>query len=523
MLERAYREALEALQNAQDRRYDHTLPLKETGHVKSTGDGIARIAGLPRVQLGELIALAGQGRAMVLDMTESEVGVVLMDHLPSLKTGALAYRTGDVARVPVGEGLIGRIIDPLGRPLDGGPPPASADFYPAERAPRPITDRAPVERPLQTGIKVIDALVPIGRGQRQLILGDRQIGKTSIALDTMVNQKDHNVICIYLAVGQQQAAVARVVADLRQQGAMEHSIVMVASASDPVGIQYLAPYAATSVGEYLMEQGRDVLIIYDDLTKHANTYRELSLLLRRPPGREAYPGDIFYIHSRLLERATHLRKELGGGSLTALPIVETQAENISAYIPTNLISITDGQIYLDPGLYQQGFLPPVDVGLSVSRVGGSAQLPAYQGIVDRLKLTYSQFQELEMFSRISARLDRESQQAIDRGRRLREVLKQPRLRPVTVLEQLAVLVALTEGKFDDVALENMGAAERAVQEHVRTAGHNLDETIDRRETFSPDDREELRALLAEALQTYQKEDDNDDDVSSDRESNSNRT
>ena len=506
MLEAAYRQALIALEEAGKQRFSDALPLRESGRVLNTGDGIARIGGLPGVQLGELVGLPENGRAMVLDMAAKEVGVVLLDHLPSLATGDYAFRTGEVARVPVGETLLGRVMDPLGRPLDGGPPLTSQDYYPAELTPRPITDRAPVERPLQTGIKVIDALVPIGRGQRQLILGDRQVGKTSIALDAIVNQRNQEVICIYLAVGQRQAAVAQVIASLRQHRAMEYTIVMVASASDPVGIQYLAPYAATSVGEYLMEQGHDVLIIYDDLTKHANTYRELSLLLRRPPGREAYPGDIFYIHSRLLERATHLREELGGGSLTALPIVETQAQNISAYIPTNLISITDGQIYLDPGLYQQGFLPPVDVGLSVSRVGGKAQLPAYHGVVGRLKLTYSQFRELEMFSRISARLDQESQQAIDRGRRLREVFKQDLLQPASALEQLAVLVALNDGKLDAVPLEDIARAEQAIKKEIAAHGQALSHSVQAREPLSDEQRAQLEQMLDAALTEFQKKD-----------------
>jgi F-type H+-transporting ATPase subunit alpha len=439
---------------------------------------------------------------MVLDLTADEVGVVLLDSTRSLRTGDYVFRTGEVARVPVGEALLGRVIDPLGRPLDGRRAPPSEHYYPMERPPRPITDRAPVERPLQTGIKAIDALVPIGRGQRQLILGDRQVGKTSIALDAIVNQRGHGVICVYLAVGQRQAATAQIIAALRHQRAMDYTIVMVASGSDPVGLQYLAPYATTSVGEYFMERGHDVLVVYDDLTKHANTYRELSLLLRRPPGREAYPGDIFYIHSRLLERATHLREGLGGGSLTALPIVETQAQNISAYIPTNLISITDGQIYLDPRLYQQGFLPAVDVGLSVSRVGGKAQLPAYQRVVGSLKLTYSQFQELEMFSRISARLDAASQQAIERGRRLREVLKQELLEPVSALNQLAVLLALTEGKLDRVPLAGIPGAERAIRAKLEAEGGPFSAALEARRPMREDERAHLEQLIDDALDQY---------------------
>ncbi|MEW6523889.1 MAG: F0F1 ATP synthase subunit alpha [Bacillota bacterium] len=505
MLEQAYRHALAALHAALCSQRERELPLRESGRVLSTGDGIARVAGLPGVQLGELVQLPG-GFGMVLDLTATAAGVVLLDRVTSLGTGDYVFRTGEVARVPVGEALLGRVIDPLGRPLDGGRAPSTQHYYPVERPPRPISDRAPVERPLQTGIKVIDALVAIGRGQRQLILGDRQVGKTSIALDTMVNQREQGVICIYLAVGQRQAATAQVIAALRQHQAMEYTIVMVASGSDPVGLQYLAPYAATSVGEYFMEHGHDVLVVYDDLTKHANTYRELSLLLRRPPGREAYPGDIFYVHSRLLERATHLREDLGGGSLTALPIVETQAQNISAYIPTNLISITDGQIYLDPGLYQQGFLPAVDVGLSVSRVGGKAQLPAYQGVVGPLKLTYSQYRELEMFSRISARLDDASQQAIDRGRRLREVFKQDLLEPVPPLGQLAALMALTEGKLDPIPLPDIPGAERAIRAKVESEGTALKKVVEARQPLRDHHRAHLEQLIEAALAGFQQRD-----------------
>lgn len=501
MLEQAYRRALAALETVGSRRPPGGLWLRESGRVLSTGDGIARVAGLPEVQLGELVRLPG-GMGMVLDLTMQAAGVVLLDRAWSLGTGDYAFRTGEVARVPVGDMLLGRVIDPLGRPLDGGRALSGQHYYPVERPPRPISDRAPVEQPLQTGIKVIDALVAIGRGQRQLILGDRQVGKTSIALDTIINQRGRGMVCIYLAVGQRQAATAQVIAALRKHRAMDYTVVMVASGSDPVGLQYLAPYAATSVGEYFMEHGHDALVVYDDLTKHANTYRELSLLLRRPPGREAYPGDIFYIHSRLLERATHLRRELGGGSLTALPIVETQAQNISAYVPTNLISITDGQIYLDPGLYQQGFLPAVDVGLSVSRVGGKAQLPAYKRVVGPLKLVYSQYRELEMFSRISARLDSDSQRAIDRGRRMREVFKQDLLDPVSPLGQLAALLALTEGKLDPVPLPEVRGAERAIRAKVESDAKDLHQMVEAKEPLHDQDRARLLELIDAAISGY---------------------
>ena len=364
----------------------------------------------------------------------------------------------------VGEGLLGRVIDPLGRALDGNGPVAASERLPIERPAAAIMDRAPVTVPLQTGLKVIDALIPIGRGQRELILGDRRTGKTAIAIDTILNQRGRDVVCVYCAIGQRASAVAKAVAGLREKGAMDYTVVVVTEGNDPPGLAYIAPYAATSIAEHFMEAGRDVLIVYDDLTHHARAYRELSLLLRRPPGREAFPGDIFYIHSRLLERATHLRKELGGGSLTALPIIETEAQNISAYIPTNLISITDGQIYLSPSLFELGVLPAVDVGKSVSRVGGKAQLAAYRAVTGDLKLAYAQFEERETFSRFGARLDEEARKIIEHGRRIRACLEQPEFAPVPVVEQIAVLLALSAKLFDDVPLERMKEAEQALRE-----------------------------------------------------------
>ncbi len=349
------------------------------------------------------------------------------------------------------------MIDPTGRPLDDGGPVPSREQWPIERPATDIMKRAPVDTPLQTGIKAIDALVPIGRGQRELILGDRQTGKTAIAVDTIINQRDQGVVCIYCAIGQRSSAVAQTVADLREAGAMSYTAVVVATGDDPPGRQFIAPYAATSMAEYFMERGDDVLIVYDDLTRHARAYRELSLLLRRPPGREAYPGDIFYIHSRLLERHTRVT---GAGSMTALPIVETQAQNISAYIPTNLISITDGQIYLSPKLFQHGVLPAIDIGRSVSRVGGQAQMPAYRAVTGDLRLSYSQFEELERFSRYGARLEREKERALERGRRVREVLKQARYEPMSLREQIATLVAVTDGVFDQVPIGDVERVSR---------------------------------------------------------------
>jgi F-type H+-transporting ATPase subunit alpha len=359
-----------------------------------------------------------------------------------------------VMDVPVGDALIGRVINPLGEPIDGKGAIAYTERLPIERPAHAIMDRSPVNTPLQTGLKVIDALIPIGRGQRELILGDRQTGKSAIAIDTILNQHDKKVLCIYCAIGQRASAVAKVVANLQAKGAMEYTVVVVAEGNNSAGLKYIAPYSATSIGEYFMEQGRDVLIVYDDLTEHARAYRELSLLLKRPPGREAFPGDIFYIHSRLLERSTHLSKELKGGSLTALPIIETEAQDISAYIPTNLISITDGQIYLSPTLFESGILPAVDVGKSVSRVGGNAQLPAFRSISD-LKLQYSQFEELESFARFGTRLDENTQKTINHGNRIRECLKQNELAPLSVAEQIIVLLSLTSGLFDDISIEKI--------------------------------------------------------------------
>jgi F-type H+-transporting ATPase subunit alpha len=441
-----------------------TLAPREVGTVTSVATGIARVSGLPGVGFEELMKFPGEVFGIAFNIDEEDVGVVLLGEYRLLHTGDEVERTGRVMDVAVGDGLLGRVIDPLGRPLDNYGPVASNRRLPIEREATAIMDRAPVTMPLQTGIKVIDALIPIGRGQRELILGDRQTGKTAIAIDTILNQRGQDMVCVYCAIGQRASAVAKVVADLREKDAMAYTIVVVTEGNDPPGLTYIAPYVATSIAEHFMEQGRDVLIVYDDLTHHARSYRELSLLLRRPPGREAFPGDIFYIHSRLLERATHLRPELGGGSLTALPIIETEAQNISAYIPTNLISITDGQIYLSPTLFELGVLPAVDVGKSVSRVGGKAQLAAYRAVAGTLKLAYAQFEELETFARFGARLDEHTRQIITHGQRIRACLKQPEFSPVSVPEQIMVLLALLAGFLDSVPLEAMAAAEDALRQ-----------------------------------------------------------
>lgn len=426
------------------------LQAREVGRVMQVSTGVVRVKGLPGTKAMELLRFENGVMGIAFNLDPNEIGVVLLGEKTDLSAGSRVERTGRVVDVPVGKALLGRVIDALGQPLDNAGTINTDLRWPIEREARPIIERAPVTEPLQTGIKVIDALIPIGRGQRQLILGDRQTGKTAIAIDTVLNQHDKNVITVYCAIGQRGSAVAKVIDCLRKADVLKNSVVLVASGESTPGLQYIAPYAATSIAEWFMARGEDVLVIYDDLTRHAHAYRELSLLLRRPPGREAYPGDIFYLHSRLLERATHLKPEFGGGSLTALPIIETQAQNLSAYIPTNLISITDGQVYLSPTLFQKGELPAVDVGKSVSRVGGKAQLPGYLKVSGQLRLAYSQFEELEAFARFGTRLDDATRQSIERGRRVREILKQDENKPLSAFEQIVVLIAVNEGLFDSL-------------------------------------------------------------------------
>jgi F-type H+/Na+-transporting ATPase subunit alpha len=471
--------------------YRPALDVREFGRVKTVSAGIATVSGLPGVGYDELLELPGNLYGIAFNLDEDEVGVVLLGPCNHLSAGAEVRRTGRVMDVPVGGRILGRVLDPLGRPLDDKRPLLSERRAAIERSAPRIMDRAPVTVPLQTGIKLIDALVPIGRGQRELILGDRQTGKTAIAVDTIVNQRGGDVICVYCAIGQRAASVAKVVAELKHFGAMDHTVIVVTEGNDAPGLKYIAPYAATAVAEYFMEAGKDVLIVYDDLTQHARAYRELSLLLRRPPGREAFPGDIFYIHSRLLERATHLGEQLGGGSLTALPIVETEAQNIAAFLPTNLISITDGQLYLSPDLFELGVLPAIDVTKSVSRVGGKAQLPAYRGVTGALKLAYAQFEELETFARFGTRLDERTRKSIEHGRRIRECLKQPQFQSATAAEQILVLLALTNRYFDEVPLEKMDETER----EVRSAAAEIPADILRRilggQDLLSEDREQL--------------------------------
>ena len=471
----------------------------EVGTITTISAGIAKVSGLPAVGFEELVAFPGGVFGIAFNVDQDEIGVVLLGEYWHLHAGDEVERTGRVMDVVVGDGLLGRVLDPLGRPLDGNGAISGSERLPIERPAAHIMDRAPVTVPLQTGLKVIDALIPIGRGQRELVLGDRQTGKTAIAIDTILNQRGQNVVCVYCAIGQRASAVAKTVAVLREKGAMDYSVVVVTEGNDPPGLTYIAPYAATSIAEHFMEGGRDVLIVYDDLTQHARAYRELSLLLRRPPGREAFPGDIFYIHSRLLERATHLRKELGGGSLTALPIIETEAENISAYIPTNLISITDGQIYLSPTLFELGVLPAVDVGKSVSRVGGKAQRAVYRAVAGDLKLAYAQFEELETFARFGARLDEDTRKIIEHGRRIRACLKQPEFAPVSVPAQIAVLLALTAELFDQVPLDRMTDAEHAVHDAAASIPAEVCARFETAVKLNQEDRKLIIEIARQAL------------------------
>jgi len=477
---------------------------REVGTVANVSTGIAIVSGLPGVGFEELLEFPGGIFGIAFNLDETEIGVVLLGDYTGLHAGDKVERTGRVMDVAVGDALLGRVIDPLGRPLDDNGPVNASQRLPVERPAAPIMARAPVTVPLQTGLLAVDALIPIGRGQRELILGDRQTGKTAIALDTILNQRGQNVICIYCAIGQRASAVAKAIAVLRDNEALEYTVVVVAEGDDPPGLAYIAPYAATSIAEQFMEAGRDVLVVYDDLTQHARAYRELSLLLRRPPGREAFPGDIFYIHSRLLERATHLNDEHGGGSLTALPIIETEAQNISAYIPTNLISITDGQIYLSPSLFELGVLPAVDVGKSVSRVGGKAQRAAYRVVAGDLKLAYAQFEELETFARFGARLDENTRKIIEHGQRIRACLKQPEFSPSTVSGQIAVLLALAENLFDAVPLEQMADAQNALRDAAaRSIPPEVCARFESAEKLSVEDRKEVVEIARVALASFQ--------------------
>ena len=476
------------------------LAVDELGVVASVGGNIAAVSGLPRVRADEVVRFAGGEEGLALDLRQDDVGVVLLSSDAGVRTGSEVTRTGRVLDVPVGEALLGRVIDPLGRPRDDAGPVRADVRLPVERPATPIFAREAVRTPLQTGMKVVDALFPIGRGQRELIVGDRQTGKTTLALTTVLAQAHTGVRCVVCAIGQRGSETARWIADLRKRGAMDYTCVVVAGSHEPPGVRYVAPYAATSIAEAWMEDGHDVLIVYDDLTQHARAYRELSLLLRRPPGREAYPGDIFYLHARLLERSTQLR---GGGSLTALPVIETQAQDLSAYIPTNVISITDGQLYLAPGLAARGVLPAVDVGRSVSRVGGKAQNAGYRAVAGDLRLSYAQFEELEGFARFGTELDVETRRAITRGRRVRMVLTQGPYETIPVGEQLCALLAAASGALDDVPVERVRELEVVLRERARAEAGEVLARLDVGEALEDEDRERLRALALRVAREFQ--------------------
>jgi len=435
------------------------VDVAEVGTVISVGDGIARLHGVERAMAGEMLEFPNGLYGIALNLEEESVGAVLLGRSTGVKEGDTVKRTGRIISVPVGDAMLGRVVNSLGQPIDGNGPIATSQFLPIERLAPGVVDRQPVKEPMQTGLKAIDGMVPIGRGQRELIIGDRQTGKTAVAVDAIINQKGLDVVCIYNAIGQKQSTVAQVVRTLEEAGAMEYTIVVSAGASDPAPMLYISPYSACTIGEFFRDSGRHALLVYDDLSKHAQAYREISLLLRRPPGREAYPGDVFYLHSRLLERAAKLNKELGGGSLTALPIIETQAGDLSAYIPTNVISITDGQIFLEADLFNQGFRPAINVGNSVSRVGGSAQIKAMRSVAGTLRLDLAQYRELAAFAQFGSDLDPATQKQLNRGRRLTEILKQPQYQPLPVAKQVAIIFAATQGYLDSVPVEKVFAYE----------------------------------------------------------------
>ena len=452
-------------------KYDNDIDVSEVGEIIEVGDGVARASGLENVMSSELVELPNGVFGMALNLEEDNVGLVLFGDTRLVKEGDIAKRTGKVVEVPVGKEMLGRIVNPLGQPIDGKGPINTTESLPIERKALGVMARSPVNQPLQTGIKAIDSMVPIGRGQRELIIGDRQTGKTAVAIDTIINQKHSHsteapVFCVYVAIGQKASTVASLVSELEAQGAMEYTVVVAANASDPAPMQYIAPYAGCSMGEYFRDKGQHSLIVYDDLSKQAVAYRQMSLVLRRPPGREAFPGDVFYLHSRLLERASKLSKDLGGGSLTALPIIETQEGDVSAYIPTNVISITDGQIFLETNLFNSGIRPAIDVGLSVSRVGGNAQIKAMKKVAGTLRLDLAQFRELEAFAKFGSDLDKSTLSQLARGERMVEILKQNQYVPMTVERQIAIIFAASKGHLDDIAIEEVANFESSLFDYL---------------------------------------------------------
>ena len=477
--------------------YESDVDIREVGTVTSVGDGIARVHGLDHAMYNELLEFPQGVLGIALNLEEESVGAVLLAESSLVREGDVVKRTHKIMQVPAGPALIGRVVDPLGKPLDGKGPIRTDVFMAIERLAPGVVDRQPVREPLQTGIKAIDAIIPIGRGQRELIIGDRQTGKTVIATDTILNQKGSGVICVYVAIGQKNSTVAQIVKSLEDHGAMEYTIVVAASASDPSPLQYLAPYSGCAIGEYFRDNGGHALIIYDDLSKHAAAYREISLLLRRPPGREAYPGDVFYLHSRLLERAAKLNDELGGGSLTALPIIETQAGDVSGYIPTNVISITDGQIYLVPELFNSGIRPAIDVGISVSRVGGNAQIKAMKQVAGKLRLDLTQYRELQTFAQFGTELDKTSQAQLDRGVRLTEILKQDQFVPLPVEKQVLIIYAGNRGFLDMFGLARIREYEKKLFEFVEAERPDLLTRIAAKKQIDASLDEDIGASLTE--------------------------
>ncbi|MBI4049898.1 MAG: F0F1 ATP synthase subunit alpha, partial [Candidatus Doudnabacteria bacterium] len=480
--------------------------IERVGEVLQVGDGVASISGLSQVAASEIVEFeteAGKVSGVVLNLEEDRVGAVVLGAQEAIREGARVRATGRILSVPVGEGIIGRVVSALGVPVDGKAAVKSEKFYPVEKIAPGVITREGVKTPLQTGIKAIDAMIPIGRGQRELIIGDRQTGKTAIAIDAIINQKGQDVICIYVAIGQKESKVAKIVAELEARGAMAYTIVVVAGASDPAALSYIAPYAGCAMGEYFMDKGRDALVVYDDLSKHAVAYREISLLLRRPPGREAYPGDVFYLHSRLLERAAKLNKDFGGGSLTALPIIETQAGDVSAYIPTNVISITDGQIYLETDLFYQGIRPALNVGLSVSRVGSAAQTRAMKKVAGKLRLELAQFRELAAFAQFASDLDENTRKQIERGKRITEVLKQPQYAPMPVEHQVAIVYAVTNGFLDDIAVEKIADFEHKFHQYLDRSYKELLNQIRVKRELDESTEARLKKIIEEFKKGYQ--------------------
>jgi F-type H+-transporting ATPase subunit alpha len=482
--------------------YESKVSVDEVGTIISLGDGIARIHGLDKVMAGELLQFEHGIAGLAMNLEEDQVGAVLLGDYTEVREGGEVKRTGRIMSVPTGEGMIGRVVNALGQPIDGKGPITSSKYIEIERLAPGVIDRQPVREPMATGIKAIDSMIPIGRGQRELIIGDRQTGKTAVALDTIINSKGNDLICIYCAVGQKRSSIAQVVKVLEDYGAMEYTIVVAASASEPAPMLYLAPYAACAMGEYFRDGGKHALVIYDDLSKHAAAYREISLLLRRPPGREAYPGDVFYLHSRLLERAAKMSDKKGGGSLTALPVIETQAGDVSAYIPTNVISITDGQIFLETDLFNSGVRPAVNVGISVSRVGGSAQIKAMRQVAGTLKLELAQYRELAAFAQFGSDLDKATQQQLNRGKRLVEILKQGQYQPLPFSRQILIIFAGTNGYLDDLPLERLREFETELYKYVDLANPKLLQTIAEKKTLDDAVKTEIQNLLKDFKERF---------------------